>query len=179
MSACQENQFSVTSCSSGVLDGSPRTIDPGSVVVIKLCCAGTLIGSFRQLCIFEFEEFHIGRHVTATVEDPLMTSLAPVTSFNPRPHSDPLHMPGMKDVIVGQRSFKASPFVPVKLPAVHVPENLWSEVTTGDLSNVARVLKEPLTVDNYKEKFSLLLHLEEIKMTQQMRQVRISIFMGL
>lgn len=178
VSGSQESQFSVTSCSfGGVVDGNPVTLDPRTVVLVKLCCTGTLIGSFKELCIFEFEEFQIGRHVSATVEDPLMASLEPVTSFSHRPHRQPLTMPEVKDIIVGQRSFKPSPFIPVKLPAARVPGHLWYDVTKGDLFNVARVLREPLTADNYREKFSLLLHLEEIKMTQQMRQV--SSFMSL
>lgn len=173
VSVCQESQFSVTALSSGeVLAGTPCTMDPGTKVVVKLCCAGTFIGSFRQLCIFEFEEFQIGRHVNATVEDPLMAVLAPVTSFNRHSQRQPLTMPESREIIVGQKSFKPSPFIPVKLPAAYVPENLWHEVARGDLYHVTRVLREPLSAHNYKEKFSLLLHLEEIKMTQQMRQVR-------
>lgn len=173
VSASQECQFSVASClAAGVVDGTTRTMEPGTEAVIKLCCTGTLIGSFRQLCIFEFEKFQIGRHVYATVEDPLMASLAPVSRHTPRPRHRSPTMPIERGIIYGQKSFKPSPFIPVKLPGVRVPESLWHEVNRGDLFNVAAVLREPLNADNYKKKFSLLLHLEEIKMIQQMREVR-------
>ncbi|KAG0692718.1 RNA helicase Mov10l1 [Chionoecetes opilio] len=170
--ASQESQFSVTWCSAGgVVDGTARTLEAGAEVVVRLCCAGTLIGLFRQLCIFEFKDFHIGRHVSATVEDSLMASLAPVSSYMHRPRHHALTTPpDERAVILGQKSYKPSPFIPLKLPSVRVPENLWHEVNRGDLFHVAAVLSEPLNADNYQKRFSLLLHLEEIKMTQQMRE---------
>ena len=170
--ASQESQFSVASYPAGVMDGTARTLEPGAEVMVRLCCAGTLIGSFRQLCVFEFEEFQIGRYVSVTVEDPVMASLAPVSFHTPRPQHRPLAMPNDKGIIMGQKSFKPSPFVPVKLPGVRVPEKLWHEVNRGDLFHVSQVLQEPLNADNHKQKFSLLLHLEEIKMIQQMRKVK-------
>ncbi|XP_063880940.1 RNA helicase Mov10l1-like isoform X2 [Scylla paramamosain] len=171
----QESQFSVTSCSAGgLVDGTARTLEPGAKVMVKLCCAGTLIGLFRQLCIFEFESFHVGRHVSGNVEDPVMASLAPASCHTHWAQHHSLSRPNERGIITGQRSFKPSPFIPVKLPGMRVPESLWHEVNMGDLFHVAAELREPLSADNHKKKFSLLLHLEEIKMTQQMREFDIA-----
>lgn len=169
----QESQFSVTWCSGGgLVDGTARTLEPGTGVMVRLCCAGTLIGLFRQLCIFQFESFHVGRYVSANVEDPVMASLVPASCRTRRTYHHSLTRPNERGIIMGQRSFKPSPFIPVKLPAVRVPESLWQEVNRGDLFHMAAELREPLNADNHKKKFSLLLHLEEIKMTQEMREVR-------
>ncbi|MPC29800.1 RNA helicase Mov10l1 [Portunus trituberculatus] len=171
VSPSQESQFSVTLCSAGgLVDGTARTLEPGAKVVVRLCCAGTLIGLFRQLCIFEFESFHVGRYVSANVEDPVMASLAPTSCHTHQAHHHSMSRPNERGIIVGQRSFKPSPFIPVKLPAVRIPESLWQEVNREDLFHVAAELREPLNADNHKKKFSLLLHLEEIKMTQEMRE---------
>ncbi|XP_042220663.1 RNA helicase Mov10l1-like [Homarus americanus] len=174
VSASQECQFNVNCCSSGgIIDGTPVTIDPDMGVSVRFECTGKLLGLVKQLCIFDFGHFQIGRYVSATIEDKSMTCLAPVTPYTPHQWTrNPSHLQ-LKDreIIKGEKPFKSPAFLPTSLPMACIPQHLWQTLESGrDILSVAPSLSEPLTPENHKEKLSVFLHLEEIELTLQMRQ---------
>nr|XP_053653522.1 RNA helicase Mov10l1-like [Cherax quadricarinatus] len=170
----QECVFSVVFCSAGgLIDGTPVTIDRDMGINIRFECTGKLLGIIKQLCIFDFGTFHIGRYVSAAIEDHNMKCLVPVTPYTPRQNfrNSSQFQSSNREIIKGERPFKTSSFLPVSLPMALVPQQLWQAVTSNaDVLDVAPSLSQPLTPDNHKEKLSVLLHLEEIEMTIQIRQ---------
>ncbi|XP_069180578.1 uncharacterized protein [Procambarus clarkii] len=174
VTATQECQFNVVHCSAGgIVDGTPVTIDRDVVVDIRFECTGKLLGMARQLCIFDFGDFQIGRYASANVEDHNMMCLAPVAPYVPKQKfKNSLHSQSKdREIIRGEKPFKSAAFLPVSLPMAHVPKQLWQAIRSNvDILSVAPSLSDPLTSENHKEKLSALLHLEEIEMTLQIRQ---------
>nr|XP_045618239.1 RNA helicase Mov10l1-like isoform X2 [Procambarus clarkii] len=174
VTATQECQFNVVHCSAGgIVDGTPVTIDRDVVVDIRFECTGKLLGMARQLCIFDFGDFQIGRYASANVEDHNMMCLAPVAPYVPKQKfKNSLHFQSKdREIIRGEKPFKSAAFLSVSLPMAHVPKQLWQAIRSNvDILSVAPSLSDPLTSENHKEKLSALLHLEEIEMTLQIRQ---------
>lgn len=180
VSTSKECQFSLVCCSAGgLVDGTPVTIEPNVVVNVQFECTGKLLGLVKQLCIFDFGNFQIGRYASATTEDHHMTCLAPVTPYTPhlRLRKTAQFQPKDRKIILGEKPFRSPAFLPVSLPLAPIPQQLWQALDSGeDMLNLFPSLSEPLTLQNHKEKLTVLLHLEEIEMVQQMRQVHIPSF---
>lgn len=174
VSASHESQFSVISCSAGgLIDGAPVTLEPNMGISIRLECKGKMLGLSKQLCVFDFGDFQIGRYVSAMVDDPHMSCIGPVAPYVPheRPRNLPTR-PKYRDVIRGEKPFKCPAFLPIYLPLAQIPKQLWQAMEDDvDVLSIVPSLAEPLTPEIHQEKLSVLLHLEEIEMTRQMRQV--------
>ncbi|XP_071540625.1 uncharacterized protein armi isoform X2 [Panulirus ornatus] len=174
VSASKECQFSLVCCSSGgLIDGTPVNIEPNMLVDIQFKCTGKLLGLMKQLCIFDFGNFQIGRYVSATTEDHNMACLAPEAPYTPhlRLRKPILYQPENRKIVSGEKPLKSPAFLPVSIPVAPIPQQLWQALDSGtDILHIFPFLAEPLNPENHKKKLNLLLHLEEIEMVQQMRQ---------
>ncbi|XP_074646700.1 RNA helicase Mov10l1-like [Tubulanus polymorphus] len=154
-----------------------REIDlfPGMTIHITAECIAKNCGVDRQLLLFEFADFKIGRYLSASVFDPIQTSLESnepyqrrVTSYNRYKSQNTEE----SCIIPGQRPLRFSGVkLPNKLPQYPIPIGLkMCCLEHEDLLPVAPELIQPLCMENYVNKFSALLHLEEIQMEVDIRE---------
>ncbi|XP_060593732.1 RNA helicase Mov10l1-like isoform X2 [Ruditapes philippinarum] len=155
------------------------TLCPNMSVIVKLDIDARYQGQEKQLLIFTFEKFKIGRYITANITDPVMSLIdhnQPYTQggrqgYNRyRENVDRSATPWM---IPGERPNRNKKTVqfPHRLPHYNVPEDLRQIILTEEeLLYYAPVLAEELTYKNYRDKFKMLLHLEEIQMDIDIRE---------
>ena len=170
----EESQFSVVPRYSTDTPNSPSvSILPSETYDLKLACLGKYLGHCKQLCIFEFGSFKIGRYVAATVEDKHMVCIGPIAPYCPAEKKKPSYIYRDDSRIVrGEKPYKAPAFLPTSLPQYQIPMDLFAAVLNKeDILELVPLLREPVSPDNYQDNFSTLLHLEEIEMTLQMRKV--------
>lgn len=183
VSTSEDCQLSVDSCTmGGRACKMPIVVHPDSGISVRFQCTATLLGLAKHLCVFDFGDFQVGRYVSAVVEDELMHLVLPTAPRSAQQMHRKLraHQPTDGMVIRGEAPFKPPPFLPVSLPMANVPGYLWDAVQQEtDILSVVPCLRDPLTRGNHKEKLSALLHLEEIAMTQQMKQVSSALFVSL
>ncbi|XP_064093385.1 uncharacterized protein LOC135206091 isoform X2 [Macrobrachium nipponense] len=177
INSLQDSQFSVVSES---LDEThtftPITILPHKSSSVKIACTGKFLGQCKQVCIFDFGSFKIGRHLTATVEDKQMDCIGPTSPYYPL-EKKKLNCPNPSDsrVVRGEKPFNAPAFIPMSLPQYHIPTELWTAIANEEKAcDVAPVLKEATNPENYQDRFSVLLYLEEIEMILQLRRFDIA-----
>lgn len=174
VSTSEDCQLSVDGCSvGGRACEMPVVIHPDSGISVRLQCTAMLLGLAKHLCVFDFVDFQVGRYVSAVVEDEQMHLMLPIAprSSQQTYRKARAYQPSESTVIRGEVPFKPPPFLPVSLPTANIPSYLWDAVLEEkDILDVVPCLRDPLSRVNHKEKLSALLHLEEIAMTQQMRQ---------
>lgn len=157
----------------------PFVIPSKSNTLLSIECNAKDLGCTKILAVFSFKskevEFQIGAHFLLDVRDPILdqlqSSVRPVDyRFN---YCDGQLSQGRQHIIPGQRkkSDRGPVFAKRKLADYPIPCRLQSAMTEGDPSELLDqfpYLGEGLCVANYKEKFSNLLHLEEIEQNEQM-----------
>ncbi|XP_053377782.1 RNA helicase Mov10l1-like [Mercenaria mercenaria] len=155
------------------------TLCPKMSLVVNLELDARCQGQEKQLQIFTFENFKIGRYITANITDPVLSLLEHNRPYiqggrqgysryreNVDRTSAPWMIPGERP----NRNKKTVQF-PHRLPHYNVPEDLRQlRLTQDDLLYYAPVLAEELTFKNYREKFKMLLYLEEIQMDIDIRE---------
>ncbi|XP_068212921.1 RNA helicase Mov10l1-like isoform X2 [Palaemon carinicauda] len=169
----QDTQFSVVSESLNEIDSfTPIKIMPHRSCSVKIACTGKYLGHCKQVCIFDFGTFKIGRYMIATVEDKVMDCIGPTAPYHPREKQKlNSHYPSDSRVVKGEKPFNAPAFLPKLLPQYRIPRELWTAISNEEKAHdVAPVLKEAVSLENYQDRFSLLLFLEEIEMILQMRK---------
>lgn len=177
INSLQDSQFSVVSESLDETHSfTPITILPHKSSSVKIACTGKFLGQCKQVCIFDFGSFKIGRHLTATVEDKQMDCIGPTSPYNPL-EKKKLNCPNLSDsrVVRGEKPFNAPAFIPMSLPQFHIPTEFWTAIANEEKAcDVAPVLKETVNPENYQDRFSVLLYLEEMETVRQLRKFDIA-----
>ena len=142
------------------------------------------MGRISDILELNFGEFRIGRSVSAEVRG-LETLVPPEIagqSFKFLQNSsrrqimeEEVDRDDGEWLLRGVRPYKLPAFTPHRLGSYPVPRNMWRALNDRqDLVRSFSCLSNLLGPNNYKEKFSCLLHLEEIEMTIRLRQYDIS-----
>ena len=155
-------QFSVTA-------PERRQLPAGGSAAVTTECRAGLLGAARVLCVLDFSVFRIGRWLSVTVEDPAAALLsAPAPSRRrSRPAVSDGFGPDSLDarqscvVVPGQPAFRPAPFVSARLPPYPLPPRLLSMDGDQLLTNYPCLASE-LAPDNYKQRLTLLLFIEEV-----------------
>jgi len=143
------------------------------------------MGRVDDVIEFDFGEYLIGRILSANV---CQNDISPnnsggdfIARFKQRQQVS--RQKTMEDVfykdsnwiLKGIRPYVPPPFTSSPLGQYSVPRSLWQTLTIkGDLVRYENTLGEALSSKNYREKFKILLHLEEIEMTVRLRAFDIS-----
>lgn len=159
---------------------STLVIPPGQKAYVNLICKSTTIGRSRYLLFIEFEKFSIGRYVEVEVSCDLEKKLLPSVPYRRTSRgSDALKQKQVLDnydnsfIICGEMPFKPPSNVPVKLLSYPIPRMLWDPILNENEDEIFKLLPslpEGVCFENYSDRFSALLHLEEIQMTLDMRR---------
>ncbi|XP_043196764.1 RNA helicase Mov10l1-like [Amphibalanus amphitrite] len=150
-------------------------IPAGGSAAVTVECRAELLGAARALCLLDFGAFRIGRWLGVTVEDPSAALLSAPAPSRRRARaavgydSDSLDARQSCVVVPGQPAFKPAPFVSARLPPYPLPTRLLSMDGDRLLANYPCLASE-LGPDNYKQRLTLLLFIEEVEMLRQIRQ---------
>ncbi|XP_033744976.1 RNA helicase Mov10l1-like [Pecten maximus] len=155
------------------------TLYPAASLYINIVLEPRSVGLEKQLLIFTFKDFRIGRYITANIQDEysnLVTSDPQYQQQNRNAMSryrttvnGPAGwtVPGERPSRVGWRKL----YLPSRLPMFPVPERLRECILEGDdVEDVIPVLDQELDYKNYTARFKALLHLEEIQMDIDIRE---------
>ncbi|XP_022239290.1 RNA helicase Mov10l1-like isoform X1 [Limulus polyphemus] len=168
-SLCSVAQKNTSSC----VPNNALVLPPRSVAYLNITCDARHLGKTQNLVLFKFQGFEIARYVTVKVEDSRQEQLNPSAPYQPNRRitrnirnaesvTNGMLVPGEK--------LRRSRF-PLFFPQYPVPNALWEAVLQGqDILSVAQCLIEKLAKENYADKFSTLLHLEEIQMQLDMEE---------
>ncbi|XP_064354277.1 helicase MOV-10 [Dromaius novaehollandiae] len=167
----------------GVTQGQALVLHPGSTYPIQARCLTAFNGCFLVTLVFEFaaepgEPFSIGRFLSATAETQLAKELGPSAPYEPyqaglrRPVTvvtEEGTPPGSNLENELEREIPLSPY--------RYPKSLKDAIVLGPGAGahparaaMKSLLEAPLQPQNYREKFQLLLHLEEIQMEVDIRR---------
>ncbi|XP_059844469.1 RNA helicase Mov10l1 [Hypanus sabinus] len=151
-----------------------RRIPPGGKVCISLTCEAKNPGRGKDLLLLYFDNFVMGRYVVVDVISDEESLLAPSSQYYPiKPRSIQTNQKETNAKIVSVQNPKrlTRRHVPNFLAQYPIPEQLKECIDKGgDVLTVAPHLTDPLSVLNYKDHFSTLLWLEEIKVVADMRE---------
>lgn len=161
----------------------PLVIEPHSRPTVIVCCEGVNFGHTKILTVFTFsngdeeELFQIGAHISMEVRDPMLeqiqSNLKPNLARFDHSYGAPFSRKDGSVVVPGQRKKyqQGMKFTKTRLAEYPIPRHLETIVLERDSSELLDqypYLGEELCMANYKDKFSNLLHLEEIEQAQQM-----------
>ncbi|XP_064632903.1 uncharacterized protein LOC135491148 [Lineus longissimus] len=154
--------------------GNKIVLDPTISASVSVDCHAKNFGQEKQLLVFEFEGFKIGRYLTVEVKDPTARFLEPNAPYqrqgtNRYSLAEQIRRKSSGEgwVVPGIRPIFANKSIqlPNRLPQFLVPSDLRDCIYDGeDPVALYPVLQKPLMFSTYSQKFSLLLHLEEIQM---------------
>ncbi|KFO86227.1 Putative helicase MOV-10, partial [Buceros rhinoceros silvestris] len=165
----------------GVMQGQSLLLHPGGTYPIQVRCLTTYNGYFRTVVVFEFskepdEPFSIGRSIAAVAESQLAKDLGPSAPF--QPYQTSLQRPITTITEEGNppdSSLKNKLEREIPLRTYQYPKRLKDTLQLGPnpstrWTTMQSLLQAPLQAGNYKQKFQLLLHLEEIQMEVDIRR---------
>uniref|UniRef100_A0A4W3JGP6 RNA helicase n=1 Tax=Callorhinchus milii TaxID=7868 RepID=A0A4W3JGP6_CALMI len=132
---------------------------------VEVTCHISQAGFFPGTLVFEFQgcdsqPFHIVRFLTARLVSDLVNELKPSSPY--RPHQLPIKPPVTEEVEEGVRVTSA--FMPHTNLCPSAPLSSLFPLTLFRLPFYIALLDSKLSFQNYPERFSLLLHLEEMQM---------------
>ncbi|OWF48746.1 RNA helicase Mov10l1-like [Mizuhopecten yessoensis] len=155
------------------------TLYPAASLYINILLEPRSVGLEKQLLIFTFKDFRIGRYITANIQDAYSTLVTTGSQYQQQKRNAMSRyrtsvntpagwtIPGEKPSRVGWRKL----YLPSRLPTFPVPERLRDSILEGDdLEAVVPVVEEELGYENYTARFKTLLHLEEIQMDIDIRE---------
>ncbi|XP_072212162.1 helicase MOV-10 isoform X1 [Excalfactoria chinensis] len=167
----------------GVTQGQALLLHPGGVYPIQVCCRITHNGFFRVVVMFEFSKepdgpFSIGRSIAAIAQNQLAKELGPSAPY--RPYQASLQRPITvitEDGVPPTSSLKNELEREIPLGTYAYPKSLKETIMLGPKNSpdsswmkMQSLLEAPLQPENYKQKFELLLHLEEIQLEVDIRR---------
>ncbi|KAG8196843.1 hypothetical protein JTE90_027556 [Oedothorax gibbosus] len=149
-----------------------RSIPEKSSIELTIHCKTEAIGQHEDFLLFEFSDFIIKRNVTVTVVDPMQHILKPIAPYTRANKNRQTQLDCESLVIIpGRKPYKPVSQFSNKLPPSNIPKPLLRAVNNReDLSLVVPCLYHNLTMNNYVQKFSTLLHLEEIQVRIDMKK---------
>ncbi|XP_052781179.1 RNA helicase Mov10l1-like isoform X2 [Mya arenaria] len=157
------------------------TLYPAMSLYVSLHIEARSQGQEKPLMVFTFEEFKIGRYVTASVTDPLVGLVEMGAAFKQEgtregyqrykatveSQATPWTLPGQRPSRANKRTVQ----YPNHLPQYSVPSNLQEATLDPDrITQLVPVLDQELCMGNYRERLGTLLHLEEIQMDIDIRE---------
>ncbi|XP_052213999.1 RNA helicase Mov10l1-like isoform X2 [Dreissena polymorpha] len=152
---------------------------PAMSLYVNLTLDARTGGQEKSLLIFVFDGFKIGRYVKAEVADPMVSLVQRGVVYergarqgNSR-YRETVDKKSAAWTVPGQRPNRNKKTVqyPHRLARYEVPADLReAALYPEDLPKFAPVLTERLSSSNYRERFKLLLHLEEIQMDVDIRE---------
>lgn len=156
-------------------------IRPKANVKIEFKCRAKNIGISRELLLFVFENFKIGRWITVS----LTTTVNPSSfmgqgSYQSRRYGGRRCNDVEQDVLRGERPIMPPRFISHKLPEYPVPKKLWDMVlnhsdSAKDVIFISEELHRlkpclaSLSFTSYEDYFHTLIHVEEIANIMAMR----------
>lgn len=167
----------------GVTQGQALVLHPGGAYPIQVRCLTSHNGFFRAVVMFEFSKepdgsFSIGRSIAAIAQSPLARELGPSAPY--RPYQASLQRPitvVTEDGVPPVSSLKNELEKEIPLGTYPYPKSLKETIMLGPKTNpdsswmkMQSLLEAPLQPENYKQKFELLLHLEEIQLEVDIRR---------
>ncbi|XP_007897601.2 putative helicase MOV-10 [Callorhinchus milii] len=173
--------FSLSDCQD-VTKSKPHELCAGLSHEVEVTCHISQAGFFPGTLVFEFQgcdsqPFHIVRFLTARLVSDLVNELKPSSPY--RPHQLPIKPPVTEEVEEGVRPCNFSNYQlerEIPLPASKYLPTLFNLIKRGlkatgldprlsqEQQRVKALLDSKLSFQNYPERFSLLLHLEEMQM---------------
>ncbi|CAL8083245.1 unnamed protein product [Orchesella dallaii] len=162
-------------------DGSV-TIFPQTELSVDLVCHPLLIGKTKELCVFEFGNFRIGRTITLIGRSEEENRLTVNEIGIERPSYKKQH--GEQDIskiildkdrrrVRGSQNVRAPFFCQKRLPLNKVPNEMWDILKNEDVERLEQLYPNamhPLTYENYKQKFAVSLWFEEMENDIRRRQ---------
>ncbi|MGH0176189.1 UNVERIFIED_CONTAM: hypothetical protein FKN15_072115 [Acipenser sinensis] len=163
----------------------PLLLNPGDTYTIQVSCLSSHYGYFPVTVVFEFrphlsgdpKPFYIVRMLAGVANSALSKELGPTSPY--KPYQNAIRRPiniHVEEGLVPESNYQPELKV-VPLQNFDYPKILKALVKQGledsdrlypalkqELSRVRSLLESQLDFENYKERFQLLLHLEEIQM---------------
>ncbi|KAM9217342.1 LOW QUALITY PROTEIN: helicase MOV-10 [Leptosomus discolor] len=180
---CRQSRELSFSDEQGVTQGQSLLLHPGGTYPIQARCLTTCNGYFHAVVTFEFtkepdEPFSIGRCIAAIAESQLAKDLGPSAPF--QTYQASLQRPVTvitEDGIPPDSSTKNELERQIPLGTYQYPKSLKDTILLGPNASASSswaamrsLLEAPLQAGNYRQKFQLLLHLEEIQMEVDIRR---------
>lgn len=163
-------------------------IEPSESVTYTFKCKAKFVGMSEELFIFDFKDFKIGRIFYITV-NAINISQKTNSASNRQKNIRKISIADLDELseitcIPGVRSYKSPSFIQVRNGIFRVPRYIWDAVLnmqSGKSSDEQRVaignqmpcLLKPLSFHTYKERFHILLYLEEISQKLHLQQYNI------
>ncbi|XP_074833526.1 helicase MOV-10 isoform X1 [Carettochelys insculpta] len=160
---------------SKVTSQQPLMLQPGASYMVEARCLTQCYGYFPVTLRFEFTKeqdgpFSIGRFVAAVASSRLAQELGPSAPY--RPYQAKLKKPVMHTVEDGfPPDSTRHPELEqlISLGAYKYPANL-KDMVSSERRSLRLSLAAELQFENYRQKFQLLLHLEELQMEVDIRR---------
>ncbi|XP_004642527.1 RNA helicase Mov10l1 [Octodon degus] len=150
-------------------------LPPGGRTSVAVTCDARTSGRCKELLLFCFSNFLIGRHLEVTVvsgEEALIAVREPFSWRKPRSSQA---VPSHKTTVVTTQKRNSRRQLPSFLPQYPIPDRLKKCVEQKiDILTFQPLLAELLNMSNYKEKFSTLLWLEEIHAEMELKDYSMS-----
>lgn len=155
------------------------TLYPAASLYINIILEARSVGLEKQLLIFTFKDFRIGRYIIANIQDDYSSLVTSGPQYQQQSRNAMSRyrtsvntptgwtVPGEKPSRVGWRKL----YLPSRLPQFPVPERLRDCILEDeDIEDVVPVIQQDLDYKNYTSRFKALLHLEEIQMDIDIRE---------
>lgn len=165
----------------------PNTIlNPSDKLTYIFKCTAKFIGTSKELFIFNFKDFEIGRIFNITIKPKIIKN----KSYNKNNNININYIPNLDEwneatYIPGIRPCKPPLFIKVRNMIFKVPKHYWDIISKCinegksqteseyDIGNAIPCLLNRLCLESYKDRFHALLYLEEIAQTINLQQYNI------
>ncbi|XP_012537922.1 probable RNA helicase armi [Monomorium pharaonis] len=154
-------------------------INPSESVTYTFKCKAKFVGTSEEMFTFNFKDFQIARmfHITVNVKN-----ISQRTSVSTIQKTEKVNLPDLNELlentcIPGIRPTKTPAFIKVRSGQFRVPQYIWSLVLDIMQNEKSQreceitfeeqipCLQKPLSFATYKDRFHILLYLEEIALT--------------
>ncbi|XP_008556332.1 probable RNA helicase armi [Microplitis demolitor] len=158
-------------------------LQPGDSVVYKFLCTAKFVGSTKELFIFCFNNFTIGRMFEINVNAKSVSAMSDNENKNYNSNRLVRHdVYDQESYIPGVRPCKAPNFIKVRSGVYRIPQRYWNIILPcinekrsaieleGVVGEALAFLNDTLTLHNYRDRFHALLYLEEMNLTIEMQK---------
>ncbi|GJP29827.1 hypothetical protein CLOM_g19923 [Closterium sp. NIES-68] len=159
----------------GTDEAVPRSgmeIRPRVAYQLTLRVKPSSVGVLKAILVFSFENFLIGRYLNILVEDQVTKSMAPTAPFEPKDRKSRQEEEPAAEILPGvePEGWKRAGEQLAKIPWFGIPS--WVRESYEGMNTAEMRLpgfEGPVTLDTYKKRFELLLHVEELQMEFDIR----------
>lgn len=188
LSRRSESQLTLLSPSTN----DPVTLKPNGKIIFIFKCNARIVGICKELIIFKFHQFSIGRIIEIIVKSQNSYDILRRETYlnnNSRDKNLSSIIPVVPEdgmYIRGVKPYRPAKFIPVRPVTWKIPPILWSTIDEIVQQKKSRTelllalqekipcLSRPLSFDNYKQRFNYLLYLEEIEIILNMKSFGIN-----